>query len=319
MIPNQFEPALPHAKASPAAAALRLLWRRGHGTPFAAPPRPLATMAASRPRPGRPPHGQPGQARAGGHSHPVRFAWALLDKTLRHLAKTHRTQRHPGKRIAFIRDRYKYRTLASGTIPDTAARAPFRDDAVESTATLNRTAVRGGRRAGLGLALAALLAASLAGCGAPLTFDASPKIDSAENTLPAPAPAGAAPVLAGEPYALAVAHFNRGDYGLSQRYFLAATQKAPKDSSAWIGLAASYDRISRFDLADRAYKNAIGLSGETAQILNNQGYSYLLRGNVAAARAKFMKARERDPSNPTLVNNIKLLEGSARYLKRDPL
>ncbi len=42
-------------------------------------------------------------------------------------------------------------------------------------------------------------------------------------------------------------------------------------SSAWIGLAASYDRLGRFDLADLAYRHAIWLEGENYIILNNRG------------------------------------------------
>ena len=59
-----------------------------------------------------------------------------------------------------------------------------------------------------------------------------------------------------EPLKLALEHFNRGSFGLAAKYFEDAVTKAPKDATAWIGLAASYDRIGRFDLADRAYKQA---------------------------------------------------------------
>ncbi len=45
----------------------------------------------------------------------------------------------------------------------------------------------------------------------------------------------------------------RGNYGIAQRYFKDAVEKAPRDVTAWIGLAASYDRLRRFDLADQAY------------------------------------------------------------------
>ena len=83
-----------------------------------------------------------------------------------------------------------------------------------------------------------------------------------------------------EPLHLAIEHFNRGHYGLAEHYFQDAVEKAPKDITAWIGLAASYDRLGRFDLADRAYHSAIRLEGETVQILNNEGYSYLLRGEL---------------------------------------
>ena len=86
--------------------------------------------------------------------------------------------------------------------------------------------------------------------------------------------------------------------------------------TAWIGLAASYDRLGRFDLADRSYRAAVRLGGETIQILNNEGYSYMLRGDLAKARAKFEAARRRDPDNPTIANNLRLLAESSKYIER---
>ena len=47
-----------------------------------------------------------------------------------------------------------------------------------------------------------------------------------------------------EPLRMAIEHFNRGHYGIAERYFRDATEKAPKDPTAWIGLAAAYDRIA---------------------------------------------------------------------------
>ena len=121
-----------------------------------------------------------------------------------------------------------------------------------------------------------------------------------------------------EPLKLALEHFNRGHFGTAAKYFEDAVAKAPEDASAWVGLAASYDRIGRFDLADRAYKQAIKLEGETTAILNNEGYSYMLRGHLAQARRKLLKAYEREPQNPTVLNNLKLLNSSARIIRRDP-
>ena len=121
-----------------------------------------------------------------------------------------------------------------------------------------------------------------------------------------------------EPLRMGMEHFSRGNYGISQRYFRDAVEKAPKDATAWIGLAASYDRLRRFDLADQAYAAAIKLTGETVQILNNEGYSYMLRGNLVKARAKFLKAYELDPANPTIVNNLELLNGSHKFIQRPP-
>lgn len=119
-----------------------------------------------------------------------------------------------------------------------------------------------------------------------------------------------------EPLRLGLEHFNRGNYGIAERYFRDAVEKAPRDVSAWIGLAGCYDRLGRFDLADRAYASAIRLAGETTAILNNQGYSYMLRGDYPRARAKLMKAYEREPGNPTIANNLHLLNGSQRSTAR---
>jgi len=121
-----------------------------------------------------------------------------------------------------------------------------------------------------------------------------------------------------EPVRMGLEQFNRGNYGLSQRYFKDAVEKAPRDVTAWIGLAASYDRLRRFDLADQAYAAAIRLGGETVQVLNDQGYSYMLRGDLSRARRKFAKAYELDPGNPTIANNLELLNGSRRFIERPP-
>ena len=117
-----------------------------------------------------------------------------------------------------------------------------------------------------------------------------------------------------EPYRLGAEYFNRGDYGLAERSFREAVEKAPGDGASWVALASSYDRLRRFDFADRAYQRAIELCGETVQILNNQGYSQMLRGNLKSARAKFLQAAARDPDNPTILNNIRLLDGSYPYI-----
>jgi Flp pilus assembly protein TadD len=113
-------------------------------------------------------------------------------------------------------------------------------------------------------------------------------------------------------------YFKNGAYGLSQRYFRDAVEKNPKDAEAWVGLAASYDRLRRFELADQAYAQAIKLTGETVQILNDRGYSYLLRGDLANARVKFLKAYQLDPTNPTVANNLQLLNASYRFVERAP-
>ena len=43
----------------------------------------------------------------------------------------------------------------------------------------------------------------------------------------------------------------------------------------------------------------------------------MLRGNLKSARQKFLKAYRRDPTNQTIVNNLRLLDESERFIRRD--
>ncbi|MXQ10694.1 tetratricopeptide repeat protein [Microvirga makkahensis] len=110
----------------------------------------------------------------------------------------------------------------------------------------------------------------------------------------------------------AKAHFAEGNYGHAARYYERAVEVEPTDGEAWLGLAASYDRVRRFDLADRAYWSAARYVGNRPEYFNNVGYSYLLRGDIQKARSNFLKALELDPDNLTLLNNLELLRDSAR-------
>jgi Flp pilus assembly protein TadD len=110
-------------------------------------------------------------------------------------------------------------------------------------------------------------------------------------------------------------HYRAGNYGLAEQHFRKAVETHPRDAEAWLGLAASYDRLRRFDLADRAYAQAISIVGPTAEILNNQGFSYMLRGDYAQARAKLVAAQRRDPGNRFVANNLHLLNESIRQGK----
>jgi Flp pilus assembly protein TadD len=114
---------------------------------------------------------------------------------------------------------------------------------------------------------------------------------------------------------IAKKYFRQGSYGLAERQFRKAVELHPRDAEAWIGLAASYDRLRRFDLADRAYAQATRILGPTAEVLNNQGFSYMLRGNYRRARTTLLAAKAKDPANPYIQNNLQMLRESARKAK----
>ncbi|MDX8509831.1 tetratricopeptide repeat protein [Mesorhizobium captivum] len=110
--------------------------------------------------------------------------------------------------------------------------------------------------------------------------------------------------------------FRSENYGNAGALFYKATRLAPNDGVAWLGLAASCDRIRRFDLSDMAYSRAYRLLGATPEYYNNVGYSYLLRGRLQEARSNFLKAYELAPNDPTVANNLKLLSSSVRNIER---
>ena len=105
--------------------------------------------------------------------------------------------------------------------------------------------------------------------------------------------------------------YRANNFGLAEKYFRRAAEQHPRDAEAWLGLAASYDRLRRFDLADRAYGQAIAIVGPTVEILNNQGYSYMLRGDLQRARDTLTTAQRREPGNRFVQNNLQLLAASA--------
>ena len=168
------------------------------------------------------------------------------------------------------------------------------------------TSARGFARVGL----AAILVVGLAGCQPTVTPTPIPNAVTGQN------PADVKYYPSDEPVKLGIQRFYEGNFGLAQQYFQDAVEKTPKDVTAWVGLAASYDRLGRFDLADRSYAAAVKLVGHTPSLLNNEGYSYMLRGDLGKARAKFDEALRLDPNNATATNNLALLNESTRFVER---
>jgi Flp pilus assembly protein TadD len=152
------------------------------------------------------------------------------------------------------------------------------------------------------------------------------KSASAETTGSIGHPAEAAPdplavkdaMLGSDPnddLGLGKRHYRERQYGLAEQHFRRAVEKLPRDGEAWLGLAASYDRLRRYELADRAYREALVIYGPRPEVLNNIGYSFLLRGDLRNARAKFLEAQAKDPENPTIANNLALVDEAAKRRK----
>jgi Flp pilus assembly protein TadD len=145
-------------------------------------------------------------------------------------------------------------------------------------------------------AMAAMLAVS--GCQ-------SSSIDTATTTaLPPAGDVSAADLNAGK------AQFNDGNYGLAETHFRKAVELNASNAEAWMGLAASYDQLGRFDFSDRAYDQLVKLAGRQPRIVNNMGYSQLLRGNKKQAKKLLLEARKGMPDTTVVDANLELLKKS---------
>lgn len=113
--------------------------------------------------------------------------------------------------------------------------------------------------------------------------------------------------------------FSSGHYGLAVDAYAKCVELDGLNSEAWLGLAASYDQVGRFDKADMAYAKVQSLIGATPSVLNNLGYSYLLRGNLDKSRTTLAAAYTGDPGNPYIQNNIDILNQRLTSLGHPPM
>lgn len=113
--------------------------------------------------------------------------------------------------------------------------------------------------------------------------------------------------------------FSNGHYGKAIDAYSKSIELDALNAQAWLGLAASYDQVGRFDQADKAYGKAQQLMGSTPSVLNNLGYSYLLRGNLDKSRATLAAAYHGDPGNPYILNNIEILNERLVALGHPPM
>ena len=132
----------------------------------------------------------------------------------------------------------------------------------------------------------------------------SSAIDSTKTTSIAPvatADISASDLQAGK------SQFRDANYGLAEKHFRKAVELRADNAEAWMGLAASYDQLGRFDFADRAYDQLLKVAGRQPQVVNNMGYSKLLRGDRKSARKLLMEADAAMPGDPVVAANLALL------------
>jgi Flp pilus assembly protein TadD len=149
------------------------------------------------------------------------------------------------------------------------------------------------------MAVAAMAAFALSGC----TLGS---IDSTKTTAISQPPAdiSAADLNEGKQ------QFRAANYGLAEKHFRKAVELRADNAEGWMGLAASYDELGRFDFSDRAYEQLLKITGRKPQVLNNMGYSQYLRGNKKKARQLLLEAKTGMADTTVVDANLALLKKS---------
>lgn len=75
---------------------------------------------------------------------------------------------------------------------------------------------------------------------------------------------------------------------------------------AWNARGVAADLVRDWASADQSYANARELAPQEAEVINNQGWSRLLRGDWPAALPLFEKAAALDPGSQRIANNVEL-------------
>lgn len=93
-----------------------------------------------------------------------------------------------------------------------------------------------------------------------------------------------------DPYQDGRALLAKGDVTGAIAAFRAALVETPQSVDALNGLAVSYDRMGRYDISRAYYDSALAIAPDSAQLLNNLGYSLFLQGKLQAAIPLLQKA-----------------------------
>jgi Flp pilus assembly protein TadD len=149
------------------------------------------------------------------------------------------------------------------------------------------------------LAIAAIAALALSGC-------TMGSVDGTKTTAieHPPADVSAADLNEGKQ------QFRAANYGLAEKHFRKAVELRADNAEGWMGLAASYDELGRFDFADRAYEQLVKITGRKPQVLNNMGYSQYLRGNKKKARQLLLEAKKGMTDTTVVDANLAMLRKS---------
>lgn len=89
-----------------------------------------------------------------------------------------------------------------------------------------------------------------------------------------------------------------------------ATASPSTGWKAWNARAVLADLVNDWPMADYCYRRALELSPQEGEIVNNQGWSLMLRGDWAAALSQFERAATLKPDSLRIANNLELTKSA---------
>ena len=103
-----------------------------------------------------------------------------------------------------------------------------------------------------------------------------------------------------------ISALKQGDVASAASFIDRATRAAKPTWRAWNARGVVADMQQDWSAADKAYGAAANLASDSADVVNNQGWSQLLRGDWKRAIGLFQRAAELDPGSIRIANNLEL-------------
>lgn len=162
------------------------------------------------------------------------------------------------------------------------------------------------KRRGFRTSAAFAAALACAACGA---AQFSPRIVGLAETGP------------GEAVRLAETQFRQGNVALALQQYRKAMREAPGDIDAFIGIAACYDRMGRFELSRRYYEEALAIDPNDRRARHNFALSLRLQGRGEEAARFVAEAAPSPAAPPTSVASLRspAVEAPARASNSSPM
>lgn len=105
-------------------------------------------------------------------------------------------------------------------------------------------------------------------------------------------------------YALGKYYYFQDRLDKARAAFEDALRLDPSNIDAMNGLASVYDRLGKFDVAEKIYRAALKMQPDAAYVWANLGYSLILRGDKTAAVYPLQQAVRIDPANTVARNYL---------------